>query len=78
MLTYNPWDETTIMGYIGIIGLHCYIGVLEKKPLNRDYNRDPNIKAFKRRGFINHWSTLVQPAKITAGAKQQQIEKNAL
>ena len=26
-------------------------------PLNRDYNRDPNIKALKRRGFINHGST---------------------
>ena len=28
-------------------------------PPNRDYSRDPNIKAFKRRGFINHGSTLV-------------------
>ena len=28
-------------------------------PLNRDYSRDPNIKALKRRGFINHGSTLV-------------------
>ena len=27
-------------------------------PLNRDYNRDPNMKALKRRGFINHGSTL--------------------
>ena len=27
-------------------------------PLNRDYNRDPNIKALKTRGFINHGSTL--------------------
>ena len=26
--------------------------------LNRDYGRDPNIKALKRRGFINHESTL--------------------
>ena len=28
-------------------------------PLNRDYNRDPSIKALKRRGFINHGSPLV-------------------
>ena len=27
-------------------------------PLNRDCNRDPYIKALKRRGFINHGSTL--------------------
>ena len=27
-------------------------------PLNREHNRDPNIKALKRRGFINHGSTL--------------------
>ena len=27
-------------------------------PLNRDYNRDPNIQALKRRGFINQGSTL--------------------
>ena len=27
-------------------------------PLNRDYNRDPHIKALKRREFINHGSTL--------------------
>ena len=26
-------------------------------PLNRDYNRDPNIKALKKRGFINHGSS---------------------
>ena len=28
-----------------------------------DYNRDPNIKAFKRRGFVNHGPTLVRPRK---------------
>ena len=27
-------------------------------PLNRDCNRDPSIKALKRRGFINRGSTL--------------------
>ena len=32
-------------------------------PLNRGYNRDPNITAPKRRGFINHGFTL-QAAKI--------------
>ena len=26
---------------------------------NRDYNRDPNIQALKRRGFINQGSTLI-------------------
>ena len=27
-------------------------------PLNRDYDKGPNIEALKRRGFINHGSTL--------------------
>ena len=27
--------------------------------INRGYNRDPNIKALKRRGFLNHGSTLL-------------------
>ena len=27
-------------------------------PLNKDYHRDPNIKALERKGFINHGSTL--------------------
>ena len=27
-------------------------------PLNRDYNRDPNSQALKRRGFINHGCAL--------------------
>ena len=27
-------------------------------PLNRDHNRDPNIKALERRGIIHHGSTL--------------------
>ena len=27
-------------------------------PQNREYNRDPNVKALKRRGCINHGSTL--------------------
>ena len=31
---------------------------LKTRPLNRDYNRGPNIMALKRRGFINHGSTL--------------------
>ena len=26
--------------------------------LSRDYNRDPNIRAFERRGVVNHNSTL--------------------
>ena len=32
--------------------------ITKPPPLNGDYNRDPNIKALKRRGFINHGSTL--------------------
>ena len=27
-------------------------------PLNRDYDRDPNVYALKRRGVLNHVSTL--------------------
>ena len=36
-----------------------YCRPLINKPaaLDRDYNRDPNIKALKRRGSINHGST---------------------
>ena len=30
----------------------------EPPPFNRDYNRDPNIQALKRRGFVHHGSTL--------------------
>ena len=33
--------------------------LINKPPaLNRDYNGGPNTKAFKRRGFMNHGSTL--------------------
>ena len=33
--------------------------MISKTPLlNRDYHRDPNMKALKRRGFIKHGSTL--------------------
>ena len=32
--------------------------ISKPSPLNRDYNRDPNIKALKDRGFINHGSPL--------------------
>ena len=28
-------------------------------PHNRDYNKDPNIQALKRKGFINHGSIYV-------------------
>ena len=28
-------------------------------PLDRDYNRDPNIKALKKRRFMNHGSALL-------------------
>ena len=40
----------------------------EPPPLNRDYDRDPNIKSLKRRGFIKQGSTLVwQHKQQTAG-----------
>ena len=32
--------------------------ITKSTPLNRDYSRDPNIKALIRRGFTNHGSTL--------------------
>ena len=39
---------------------HCYPRPLINKPPppNRDYIRDPNIKALKRKGFINHGFTV--------------------
>ena len=51
-------------GVIGITQTH------EHPPLNRDYNRDPYIKALKRRGVINHGSTLA------AGTMTFQISVN--
>ena len=40
-------------------GLGSTEPLINKPPLlDRDYNTDPNIKALKRRGFINHGSTL--------------------
>ena len=41
-------------------------------PLNRDYNRDPNIKALKRRGFINHGSTLSSLAPYASGIDEEE------
>ena len=32
----------------------------ESLPFNRDYKRDLNIKALRRKGFINQGSTLVE------------------
>ena len=31
----------------------------EPPPVNRDHDRDPNIKTLKRRGLINHGSTVL-------------------
>ena len=38
-----------------------WIVPLINKPfaLHRDYNKDRNIQALKRRGFLNHGSTLI-------------------
>ena len=33
--------------------------ISELPPLKRDYTEDPNIKALKRRGFIDHRSALL-------------------
>ena len=46
------YRETTIMGSIGF--RVCRPLINKPPPLDRDYHRDPNIKALKRRGFINH------------------------
>ena len=46
--------ETTIMG----LGFRVCRPLINKPPpLNRDYNRDPSIKTFKRRGLTNQGST---------------------
>ena len=37
----------------------CRPMINKPPPLNGDYDRDPNIKALKGRGFINHGSTLL-------------------
>ena len=44
-------------GYVGHSFL-CRLLINKPLPLNGDYSKDPNIKALKRRGFINHGSTL--------------------
>ena len=39
--------------------LYCPRPLINKPPpLNRDYKREPNTRALKRRGFMNHGSTL--------------------
>ena len=40
-------------------------------PFNKGYNRDPNIKALKRREFINHGSTLgCRPGGLRVNVKK--------
>ena len=48
-----------------------WIVPLINKPfaLNRDYNKDRNIQALKRRGFLNHGSTLLR----TQGSRVQGV-----
>ena len=51
--------ETTIMGLgFRVQGLGCRPLINKPTPLGRDYNREPNTKARKRRRVINHGSTL--------------------
>ena len=40
-------------------------------PLQRDYNGDPNMKALKRRGFLNHGSTSISltPGNLRHGPR---------
>ena len=43
---------------------------MNKPPLlNRDCNRDPNIQALKRRGFINHGSAFCIWGCVVCGCK---------
>ena len=44
------------------VGDQCRPMIHNPPPLNGDYNKDPNMKALKRRGFINHGSTFSKPA----------------
>ena len=44
-------------------------------PLDWAYNRDPTIKAFKRRGFINHGSTLPSKLRIALIRAYQSLEQ---
>ena len=38
--------------------VYCRPMMNNPPPLNRDYKRDPNSKALRKKGFINHGSTL--------------------
>ena len=53
------WDNGKENGiyYLGFRVI-CRPLINEPPPLNRDYTRDPNTKAVKRRWFLNHGSTL--------------------
>ena len=44
-------------------------------PRNRDYSRDPNIKALKRRGFNNHGSTFPPLKEEEAVLNLKSLEK---
>ena len=43
--------------------------IKKNPPLDRDSNRDPNIKAMKRRGVINHGSPLGLQGSVLQGAE---------
>ena len=47
-------------------------------PLNRDYNKDPNTKALKRRGFINHGSTLGDSSQVEKFVRKRQSDRAAV
>ena len=40
-------------------GPECGLEFNTPPPLHRDYDRDPNIEALERRGFVNHGSPLI-------------------
>ena len=49
----------TVRDHVPLIKSTRRVLINEPPPLNRDYDRDPNIQALQRRGFIDHGSTLV-------------------
>ena len=52
-------ESTTLSGLNPLGQNHCPRPLNNKPPpLNRDYNRHPNIKTLRKEGFINDGSTL--------------------
>ena len=60
--------DPSLINPLSSIGLGFRSRPLMNKPPphNRDYSRDPHIKALKRKRFINHGSTLLKFILITS------------